>query len=235
LDATFYVGNDPALKGEPIDLVFTHHVLEHVLSIRDIVSEMTAFATPPRWMLHILPCGNVGSAEHQIALLTKNGIEADRGNRFYFEDPGHLRRMTSQELQAELGHAGYLPADAWFANQTAGAWMWILGQTPEFIREFANPKRGVTQEASEVLKNHRNRLLRLQQCRKLARRGIGGVASDLWRAVRALLGACGKLALLPVAIVVDWSIRRSADREWEQDSKNPAGSEMYLLVEKRDA
>ena len=44
-------------------------------------------------MIVIMPCGNAGSLEHDICSARADGIDAAYGNRFFFEDEGHLRRL----------------------------------------------------------------------------------------------------------------------------------------------
>jgi hypothetical protein len=59
-------------------------------------------------MLHILPCGNEGSFEHNVCLLRKDGINPELEGRFFFEDEGHVRRLTTEQLSALCAKMGFV-------------------------------------------------------------------------------------------------------------------------------
>src|SRR5574340_1305298 len=94
----FYEPDDKELIGKGFDFIFTHHVLEHVYDLAHVLDEMHAFLRDKAAILHILPCGNEGSFEHGICLLRKDGINPELENRFFFEDEGHVRRLSTDQL-----------------------------------------------------------------------------------------------------------------------------------------
>lgn len=88
----FELSNERGFNGK-FDFLFSHHVLEHVLDINETFDAMNRLLRKSASMLHVLPCGNPGSLEHKIASLARNGIDKKNG-RFFFEESGHLRRLT---------------------------------------------------------------------------------------------------------------------------------------------
>ena len=86
------------LENNKFDFLFTHHVWEHVYNLEKIWQEAIILMNPNSTMLHILPCGNEGSFEHKICLLRLNGIDKNKGNRFFFEDQGHIRRLNTKQF-----------------------------------------------------------------------------------------------------------------------------------------
>src|SRR5262249_3679663 len=98
------------------DLIFSHHVLEHVMDIRETAARIGRLCAPNGVALNILPCGNPGSFESDICAAVRDGVDPERSNRFYFEDESHLRRLTSDQLVEILDAAGLAPKDVLFAN-----------------------------------------------------------------------------------------------------------------------
>ena len=96
---TFFHTADADYKMKKFDLLFTHHVLEHVYDIHKVAGEIALYMKPASTMLHILPCGNEGSFEYNLCLLRKNGINAEKEGRFFFEDKGHVRRLKTVEVK----------------------------------------------------------------------------------------------------------------------------------------
>ena len=78
-ECQFAVSSDRVIQDQRFDLLFTHHVLEHVYDLDQIWDEMAGFMNPGSGMLHILPCGNEGSFEERICRLKKGGINKNRG------------------------------------------------------------------------------------------------------------------------------------------------------------
>ena len=75
---------------------------------------------PSSSFLHILPCGNEGSFEHTICLLKKDGINKEMGNRFFFEDPAHIRRLSTDELNTMVAKFGFNLTKDYYSNQYYG-------------------------------------------------------------------------------------------------------------------
>lgn len=137
-------GNSAPLEGESFDLVFSYHVLEHVVYLHETLSDMSKLLKPDGVLCLILPCGNPHSFEYKVCTLTVNGIETleDGKKRFFFEDEGHLRRITSDDLVRKLKPYNLLLVNQFFSNQMFGAMYWIGNSTPNFISKIFNPSRG---------------------------------------------------------------------------------------------
>ena len=147
------------------DLIFSHHVLEHVLNLEETLDELIDMSTQTGLHCHILPCGNPGSLEWKVANATRDGFEAE--GRFFFEEDGHLRRLTSDQLVSLYEARGYRLVFSQFTNQHYGAFKWIHELGPAFICKFANPKRGKSWAIATWLYALRLRLLLLCQSRCL--------------------------------------------------------------------
>lgn len=78
---------------------------------------MSAITKPSAQCLHILPWGDADSFEHRLASRTKNGIEPEAGNRFFYEDAGHVRRLTWQGLCDAAAPHGFVPSRVRYANR----------------------------------------------------------------------------------------------------------------------
>ena len=97
-DCTFIEANSPDLTQKKFDFVFTNHVFEHVFNLSEVFNQMNTYLKPKSSMLHFLPCGNEGSYEYNVCLLRKDGVNKELENRFFFEDEGHVRRLTTDEF-----------------------------------------------------------------------------------------------------------------------------------------
>ena len=80
------------------NLIFTHHVLEHVSDLELVCQLFRELLSIQGMMIHILPCGNEGSLEWKLCNSRVDGIEVGNNNRFFFEEEGHLRRLKTSEL-----------------------------------------------------------------------------------------------------------------------------------------
>jgi trans-aconitate methyltransferase len=230
-DCKFFLLDDAERRAARFDLVFTHHVLEHVGDLGATVNQIAALQNPNGRMLHILPCGNAGSLEHELCSLRRDGVDPARGNRFFFEDEGHVRRLTTAELaESFAAHRFTLTRDL-YSNQHDGAINWMTQTTPAVVRRLCDVGAAVDAQAAKRLKAFRRRLLPLW----LARIGAAFVDSRLRRKTRSpldyVLLAVG-LVIYPFTKPFDIYIRRRADAEWLREQASPNGSEMYLFFER---
>lgn len=237
-ECTFFPLDAPEIKPNSVDLVFTNHVLEHVLSVPDVLSEIDTYMKPEGAMLHVLPCGNPGSLEHTVCRLTREGIDGSHGDRFFFEDEGHLRRLTSDQLSAMCAELGYQTTRAYFINQFAGAVDWISGSSPSFVREFADPRRAIDFSAACRLMTLRLMLFTPAAVSTIVRvwerdfRAPGMTARKLVRL--AISTPLYLLTVLPHR-ALRWGLGRARDREWDRRKTDPRGSAMYVCLARRSA
>lgn len=227
----FFEQSDEALAGRKFDFLFTHHVLEHVYDLAEVWRRVIGFMKPASAMLHILPCGNEGSFERELSLLMKGGIEPRRGNRYFFEDTGHVRRLNTDEMRALAAEAGFALAAEYYANQYEGALDWITRNPPEFVRMMTEPARARDEGARRRLARLRRRLLAITLMRTLLDRARGLRGGGL--SPKGYVAALAGLALYPAAALLDRRMKRKAEAEWESRRTDPGGSEMYLYFVRR--
>lgn len=229
----FNAGEDPLIdKG--VDLLFTHHVLEHVEDLEETFSQIDRYVRQGSVILHILPCGNPGSYEYRICQLIRDGIDANRGNRFFFEEPGHLRRLDAQQLDKMLTARGYIIQQKYYCNQRDGAIEWITRAGPGFVRLLTDRVNAVDEPARKQLKRHRLWLLLLATLRFpfLYFRSKRQKQDKSTRDWVFIASAC---ALSIVAYPVDSVLERRAEREWHEHRTERNGSEMFAVFRRAGA
>lgn len=141
-ECIFFLANDQKYVGKKFDFLFTHHVLEHVPDIEKTAEEIDTRLQLKSAMLHILPCGNSGSYEYNICKLRPDGIDAKAGNRFFWEEKGHIRRLKSNECSNLFQNYWFKLKKDFYANQNYGAINWISWTNPLFIIKMFNPFKG---------------------------------------------------------------------------------------------
>jgi len=225
-DCSFFTNADPAFAGETFDLVFSHHVLEHVFDIKELAREISARCAPRAAMMHIMPCGNSRSFEWRLCNLRKDGINAQMENRFFFEDPGHIRRLDTARTTELFKNYGFSLADGFYANQYAGVINWVTRSHPLLVFKMFNPFKAKNLSAGIklfwwLLEFGSVSLLRLPYL--LEQR----YAKSIF--IKALL-------FIPArpAAWLDGLLVRRAEQEWSVERKNPAGSEMYLFFTRNE-
>jgi 2-polyprenyl-3-methyl-5-hydroxy-6-metoxy-1,4-benzoquinol methylase len=216
------------ISGRRFDLVFSHHVLEHVPDLDATVLEIVSLARPAAAMIHILPCGNEGSFEHKLAMLRTDGVDSKVGNRFFFEDEGHLRRLRSDELAAMFARSEFRLEQAFFRNQHFGAIDWITQSGPAVIRTIARTSAAVDGKARKQLRRLRFGLLSWWLLRFPAAFTETHSHRERKSPLERILMPVG-LLLYPFSKPVDRFMRLRATREWRERRLDPRGSEMFLL------
>lgn len=223
----FFVLGREASVGIKFDFLFSHHVLEHVVSLVDCAREIDSLLSPKATMLHIAPCGNKGSFEHKLCLLRTDGIDYERGNRFFFEDKGHLRRLTTYDLSKVMKKYGFELSMGFYAYQSIGAIDWILDSGMDFIRELTDTSRAVNAMSYAKLKSLKIFLFiygylrqyrkRYERAKELRGKSGGSLAGSFW-----------EFPLYLFCFSFDTLIRKVAEREWQIKKQCPNGSEFYL-------
>jgi SAM-dependent methyltransferase len=225
---TFVSAHDAAATSAAFDLVFTHHVLEHVHDLSAVLAQIDGMLKPNAAVLHALPCGNEGSFEHSVCRLRSDGIDPALERRFFFEDAGHLRRLDTATLTALYAGLGFTLVGESYTNHHDGAIDWITREGPGFVRRFTDPATAVDQNARRELLRLRLRLGLLCATRFPA----AFVESRLRksrRTPRDLLFLLLGLPLYPFTKPMDLVLKRRAAAEWRQRRTDRRGSEMFLF------
>jgi SAM-dependent methyltransferase len=100
------------------DLILSIEVLEHVADVRRSIREIGRLLSPGGVLLVTTPCANRWSIEWLIMKL-RGGLQRsqDGFGRFASDEPGHLRRLTSDELGRLLADVGVDVVSARFRGQ----------------------------------------------------------------------------------------------------------------------
>lgn len=222
---------DPAtaeLRGKKVDFLFTHHVLEHVWDVSEALVEMDELLKERSAVLHVLPCGNAGSLEHWICAQRRDGVSPQLGNRFFFEDEGHVRRLTTDQVSAPYRARGFALEKELYGNQYHGAIDWITQAGPRFIRSLVDPSSASDAEARRQLGKLRRKLFLASVLRFPAGVVEGKLRKRKWSARDYLVLGLG-LPLYVLAKPVDSRLKRKSLEEWRSRNGERNGSEMYLF------
>jgi SAM-dependent methyltransferase len=216
------------------DLIFSHHVLEHVSDLNEIIASFSDSLKVGGRSAHILPCGNKDSLEYKIASLVINGIDANLGNRFYYEDKGHLRRLTSTQLAEIHETFGLVKENAWFQNQYFGSLDWMSDYPHEYItKELILLDKSVNRKARLKLKRLEMKIIALRTAKLYAKQGIKHrIKTRLYEVKSSPL----KFLTLPFRIIIDSKMVSNGNnffkrlnRERANERKNHRASEMCMV------
>lgn len=215
------------MAGEPYELVFTHHVLEHVYDLDKAWDSFVQLLKPRSGMVHILPCGNAGSFEFQLCSLRKGGINGAAGNRFFFEDEGHLRRLCTEDLERKASQDGFTLKMECYANQWYGAIDWITQAPLQYVRNISDPSVASDRSGRHRLSVLRSVLLVFAWARFFLAeyRRIYAMHPNRFKHRLFLVGSS------PVYLLARWAdgfLKSRVQREWETHRGRREGSEMYL-------
>ncbi|MBX3464208.1 MAG: class I SAM-dependent methyltransferase [Planctomycetes bacterium] len=220
------------------DFVFSHHVLEHVDDLPGAVADLAALLAPGGRMLHALPCGNPGSLPHRLCRLRPDGIDAAQGNRFCFEDPGHLRRLRSDELAAAFAAHGLVLAREAYGYHDLGALRLFSELPPRALLALVTPSAWPLRHWHQVapllaacctlwlLRLPCEVLRRFARLCRLARTGRRRLRSPTGLVL--CLAALPAAGLWPLSAPVDAWLRAADQREWQRRRADRRGSEMLL-------
>lgn len=223
----FFVNSDKKYISKKFDFIFSHHVLEHVFNINNVANQINKRAKTRASMLHILPCGNRGSYEYTLCKMRINGINTNMENRFFFEDEGHIRRMTTIQCSELFNKYNFSLLKDFYSNQYFGAVDWITKSQPLFILNMLNPMYGV---------NLRSKIKLLEILIKFLIIYIFRMPSILLDRISRIHNKKGKhkffilLIWLPSILsnFFDKFIKSLATNEWNKLKNQKNGSEMYL-------
>jgi SAM-dependent methyltransferase len=227
-ECNFFSADDKEFVNKKFDLVFTHHVLEHVFNLQEVFAEIVDRLKKNAAMLHILPCGNPGSLEHQICLLRKGGINPDQENRFFFEDEGHVRRLTTDQMVNICSKYGFSLTEEFYSGQYFGAFNWVTQTGLEFVKTFTDPSNAVNELAANKIRNLRKKMIALWFLRFPA----CCLENKFRKTNKTIRDYILMFIGLPIYILTkpaDFFLKKKALQEWNCRKTNRNGSEMYLF------
>jgi ubiquinone/menaquinone biosynthesis C-methylase UbiE len=227
-------GNRAPFDSESFDLVFSYHVLEHVRDIELTVADMARLVRRGGYLCAVFPCGNSGSFEEQVVRLVRGGVERSATGevRFYCEDPGHVRRITTGDIVRRFAIHGVNPVSLFFGNQRWGQIEWMARYGPNWIRETFDPGRAATRSAWAKLCVLRLALLALSPFVKVYEaKDLGGRIRSARNLRRRLLFATA-IAARPLAIPIGAMLARASEAEWRHHRHEPGASAQYLLFQR---
>jgi SAM-dependent methyltransferase len=233
-ECTFLAPDEPRLRQNGFDFLFSNHVIEHVFDVDSILDQINGALKPACSVLHILPCGNAGSYEHELCALRRDGINRVLENRFFFEDEGHLRRLTTEQLRDLCQQRGLTLRKGFYANQYHGAIDWLTNTENSsigFLLHLTDTAQAVDRPASFRLLQKRLFLVAIAACRLHAEICSRLMSNRLKGRAKTALAALA-LPFYPVTRMIDARIRRAAENEWHTRRLDPHGSEMALYFER---
>lgn len=221
-------------QNETFDFIFSHHVLEHVANIAESIHDIGKLQQVSGVMLHILPCGNAGSLEHDLASALPGGLNPELGNRFYFEDTGHMRRLTSAHLDKVFHIENYKVLNSWFANHEYGSLEWMSDYPESYVNdsltflELAEGDKSLEKKLIEL----RKRIKRLKIAKQFAHQGskhrIKTRLFELKGNLKSLFSKPSQIISDLVLVKEGKLFNEGLKNEWPSKKHVLSGSEMYM-------
>ena len=228
---SFFLADEAANNYKSFDLLFSHHVIEHVQNVNETFNTINFYLKDSAYQLHILPCGNAGSLEHEISELVKNGIETTKGNRFFFEEPGHLQRLTSKEFEEYESKIGFRLVQSYFANQYHGAVNWITKSSPRFVKRLTSFNNATNNAAKEKLKSLRKKLLPLTYL-QFPYSKYWAINTKWHKTPKDYALLSGLSIPAQFSKVIYDKLEEASAKEWQEKKQDAQGSEMYLFFKR---
>jgi len=226
-ECSFFEANRPDHTQKKFDFVFTHHVFEHVFNLTEVFNQMSEYLKFESSMLHFLPCGNEGSYEYSICQLREDGIDTELENRFFFEEVGHVRRLTTDEFCKLCQTKDFELQKEFYSNQYYGAIDWITNSNPRFVLMFSDTSQALNKNSKQKLRKVKMCLIFITVLRLPAQ-----IVTKLWRKKNKQLKHYIVLLMgLPFFVFsspVDKYWKRKAREEWDTKKFERNGSEMCL-------
>jgi len=240
-NATFHVLNDgfvASYRGH-FDLVFSHHVLEHVYDLERTIADLRTLTAIGGRMHHALPCGNEGGLSHWLCSQRRDGIDPARGGRYFFEEESHLRRLRSDQLHQHLAAHDFALADEVYGYHWFGVLRLLTEMPPTQWLPIVSPLRcrarslpavsalallvavvALLRAPTQVLVRARRRLHQVTRL-KTRRLMQAGTLMLVALSLPAML-------LVPVSLPCELVVRYRDEREWRRRRRARGGSEMFL-------
>jgi SAM-dependent methyltransferase len=232
-DFLTFDGSRAPLPDASADLVFSYHVLEHVLDLSETVADMARVVRPGGYVCAICPCANRASIEELTTRLVENGVERSSTGeaRFFYEDPGHLRRLTSEQLAARFAEHGCRLVDEFYERHLAA--VNYICSLPWFVRRLFDPSRARTRSAAIKLTLLRASFMSVAVLLRAHRDG----ARELARVMGADSGPRGRLLILgvrmtqPLALLAAAALETALPKwEWRRTAHQRRGGAAQFLV-----
>ena len=100
--------NRSEFDSEKFDIIISIEVMEHVSDLFSYLNDILRLLKPGGHFIWTTPCGNLLSVEHIYSLITNQIIKTEEGYRKWaWEDPTHLRRLKSVEIEKKLTLIGF--------------------------------------------------------------------------------------------------------------------------------
>ena len=226
-DCVFFEANSPDFMQKKFDFIFTNHVFEHVFNLSEVFNQMNEYLKQESSMLHFLPCGNEGSYEHSICLLRKDGINTELENRFFFEDAGHVRRLTTDEFCRLCQTKDFELHKEFYSNQYYSAIDWITNSNPMFVLMFSDRSQAINNKAKRKLMKVRMYLIFITSLRlpaQIVTKLLKKRNKQFKHYILLLMG----LPFFVFSSPIDKYWKRKAREEWDTKKYDRNGSEMAL-------
>lgn len=100
--------NQLALTDNTFDVVVSVEVMEHVEDLDLYLRDISRLLKPGGYFVWTTPCANFFSIEHVFSAITGKIERTKEGyRRWTWEDPTHLRRLRSNEIEGLLRQKGF--------------------------------------------------------------------------------------------------------------------------------
>ncbi len=211
------------------DFIFSHHVLEHVQDLPETFKLFSDISKDRACMVHVLPCGDAGSFEYKVCLMIKDSIDHKQGNRFFYEDKSHLRRLTSAELNQIANEIGYSNIVTRFSNNFYGALIWIAQADTAFFSELFAYKKATNKFNAIKLFVFKVLFYWLSLVFKVRNFSRKAALSTRRKMIKVFLYLC---LAAPISQVICSYIEHKADGEFANSTLKKAGSEMFAVYKR---
>lgn len=221
-------GDRASLEDNGFDLVFSFHVLEHVIDVVASIKDIARLLRPGGHACIIFPCGNKNSFEDRLINLMQDGrrLSATGESVFFFEvADGHMRRMPSEKTIALFKQQGLMIQAEFYSGHLFAAFDWLVrGTGPAYINQFFGSCKPINSFAAIRLAAMRRLLLSLNRFMRYK-------DLDLVKR-RQTLKQAAVLVTQKIAALVDRSIVKLARWEWDHRRHEKNGSAQYLVFRK---
>lgn len=221
-------GDRAPLDDGGFDLVFSFHVLEHVLDIAASIKDIARLLRPGGYACIIFPCGNKNSFEDRLVNLMQDGrkLSATGESVFFFEvADGHMRRMPSEKTIDLFKQQGLVIKAEFYSGQLFAAMDWLVrGTGPAYINRFFGSCKPVSRLAAI-------KLAALRRFSLFLYRFLGYRHLDTAKP-RPMLKQIAVSVTQKAAAFVDRSMVRLARWEWDSRRQAKNGSAQYLAFSK---